>query len=54
MAARIDGVLNDVHTMNKRAEEAYKQNLEAAADNVQWIITSALVSALTLIVIAVF
>lgn len=54
VAARIDGVLNDVHTMNKRAEEAYKQNLEAAADNVQWIITSALVSALTLIVIAVF
>lgn len=54
VAARIDGVLNDVHTMNKRAEEAYKQNLENAADNVQWIITSALVSALTLIVIAVF
>ncbi|WP_224927955.1 methyl-accepting chemotaxis protein [Bacillus safensis] len=54
VAARIDGVLNDVHTMNKRAEEAYKQNLEDAADNVQWIITSALVSALTLIVIAVF
>ncbi|MEK5336183.1 methyl-accepting chemotaxis protein [Bacillus sp. FSL M8-0166] len=54
VAARIDGVLNDVHTMNKRAEEAYKQNLETAADNVQWIITSAFVSALTLIVIAVF
>ncbi|OYN66354.1 methyl-accepting chemotaxis protein [Bacillus safensis] len=54
VAARIDGVLNDVHTMNKRAEEAYKQNLENAADNVQWIITSALVSALTLIVIAIF
>ncbi|MCP1147859.1 MULTISPECIES: methyl-accepting chemotaxis protein [Bacillus] len=54
VAARIDGVLNDVHTMNKRAEEAYKQNLENTADNVQWIITSALVAALTLIVIAVF
>ncbi|MFJ9254646.1 methyl-accepting chemotaxis protein [Bacillus pumilus] len=40
--------------MNKRAEEAYKQNLENTADNVQWIITSALVAALTLIVIAVF
>ncbi|MFB8734047.1 hypothetical protein ACEQPO_09015 [Bacillus sp. SL00103] len=33
VATRIDGVLNDVHTMNKRAEEAYKQNLEATADN---------------------
>ncbi|MGE6626426.1 methyl-accepting chemotaxis protein [Bacillus pumilus] len=54
VAARIDGVLNDIHTMNKRAEEAYKQNLENTADNVQWIITSALVAALTLIVIAVF
>ncbi|PRR99655.1 methyl-accepting chemotaxis protein [Bacillus sp. NMCN6] len=54
VAARIDGVLNDVHTMNKRAEEAYKQNQENTADNVQWIITSALVAALTLIVIAVF
>ncbi|MGM5473708.1 methyl-accepting chemotaxis protein [Bacillus pumilus] len=54
VAARIDGVLNDVHTMNKRAEEAYKQNLENTADNVQWIITSALVAALTLIIIAVF
>ncbi|AOC57217.1 methyl-accepting chemotaxis protein [Bacillus pumilus] len=54
VAARIDGVLNDVHTMNKRAEEAYKQNLENTSDNVQWIITSALVAALTLIVIAVF
>lgn len=54
VAARIDGVLNDVHTMNKRAGEAYKQNLENTADNVQWIITSALVAALTLIVIAVF
>ncbi|WP_350303792.1 methyl-accepting chemotaxis protein [Bacillus pumilus] len=54
VAARIDGVLNDIHTMNKRAEAAYKQNLENTADNVQWIITSALVAALTLIVIAVF
>ncbi|MBU8609123.1 methyl-accepting chemotaxis protein [Bacillus pumilus] len=54
VAARIDGVLNDIHTMNKRAEEAYKQNLENTADNVQWIITSALGAALTLIVIAVF
>ncbi|PRS72885.1 methyl-accepting chemotaxis protein [Bacillus sp. LNXM65] len=54
VAARIDGVLNDVHTMNKRAEEAYKQNQENTSDNVQWIITSALVAALTLIVIAVF
>ncbi|MDR7249829.1 methyl-accepting chemotaxis protein [Bacillus pumilus] len=54
VAARIDGVLNDIHTMNKRVEEAYKQNLENTADNVQWIITSALVAALTLIVIAVF
>ncbi|RST67104.1 methyl-accepting chemotaxis protein [Bacillus pumilus] len=54
VAARIDGVLNDIHTMNKRAEEAYKQNLENTADNVQWIITSALIAALTLIVIAVF
>ncbi|MGY5190538.1 UNVERIFIED_CONTAM: methyl-accepting chemotaxis protein, partial [Bacillus amyloliquefaciens DSM 7 = ATCC 23350] len=52
VAARIDGVLNDVHTMNKRAEEAYKQNQENTSDNVQWIITSALVAALTLIVIA--
>ncbi|MER3113143.1 methyl-accepting chemotaxis protein [Bacillus altitudinis] len=54
VAARIDGVLNDVHTMNKRAQEAYEYHLEEAADNVQWIITSASVAALTLIVIAVF
>lgn len=54
VAARIDGVLNDVHTMNKRAQEAYEYHLEEAADNVQRIITSASVAALTLIVIAVF
>lgn len=54
VAARINGVLNDVHTMNKRAQEAYEQNLKNAAANVQWIITSAFVAALTLIVIAVF
>ncbi|MFP5180777.1 methyl-accepting chemotaxis protein [Bacillus altitudinis] len=54
VAARIDGVLNDVHTMNKRAQEAYEYHLDEAADNVQRIITSASVAALTLIVIAVF
>lgn len=40
--------------MNKRAQEAYEYHLEEAADNVQRIITSASVAALTLIVIAVF
>lgn len=53
-AARIDGVLNDVHKMNKRAQEAYEQNQEDSAKNVQWIITSALVAALALMVITVF
>ncbi|MDM5297479.1 methyl-accepting chemotaxis protein [Bacillus pumilus] len=54
VAARIDGVLNDVHTMNKRAQDAYERNQEEAAASVQWVITSALVAALTLIVIAFF
>ncbi|MFS0655957.1 methyl-accepting chemotaxis protein [Bacillus sp. 179-C3.3 HS] len=53
VAARINGVLNDVHTINKRAQEAYEQNQENTAANVQWIITSAMVAALTLIVISV-
>ncbi|MGE6630945.1 methyl-accepting chemotaxis protein [Bacillus sp. NPDC077027] len=53
VAARIVGILNDVHTMNLRAKEAYERNQEDAANSLNWIITSAVVAALTLIIISV-